>query len=214
MVSVLVGVLLAVTVGSSAQAAAYRYWTYWHVTDGVWQFAQAGPAGTTPGDGSVEGWRFAVSTTSGDQANQPRIDSAAAFEEACATTAPVEGSKRVALVVDPGLAAHAPSGDAPGRVRTYCAVVPTDANGYDVLRSVGPVRVDGGLICAIDHYPTQGCADVVDESAVASAPPDDAMSPAAAAPGSQETSSALPVIIGVGALALLGVLAWRLRRRR
>lgn len=213
--AVLVGVLLSTSFASSAQAAAYRYWTYWHVTDGVWQFAQAGPAGTSPEDGSVEGWRFAVSSTSGDQANTPNIDSAAAFEEICATTAPVADKKRVALVVDPGLAQHAPTGDSPGPLKTYCTVMSPDANGYDVLRSVGLVRVESGLICAIDKYPTTGCADVVDESEVTTAPSADAMSPAPVAPSdSPEQTSPLPVIIGVGALALLGVLAWRLRRRR
>lgn len=208
MVAALVGVLLAITFTSSAQAAAYRYWTYWGTSDGAWQFAQAGPAGTTPADGSVQGWRFAVSSTSGDVANEPRTDAADAFNEICGETAVVEGSKRVALVVDPGLPEAAPPGEQPGPLHTYCTVVPIDANGYDVLRSVGPVRVDGGLICAIDAYPTTGCADVVDETA-----PVDAMSTAPTAPV-PEQSSALPVIIGVGALALLGALAWRLRRRR
>ena len=209
----LVGMLLVVTCASTAQAAAYRYWTYWHVTDGVWTFAQAGPAGTTPADGSVEGWRFAISTTSGDAASQPSLDSAAAFEEICATTAPVAGRKRVALVMDPGLASDAPVGESPGPLTTYCTVMPPEANGYDVLRSVGPVRVDGGLICAIDKYPATGCADVVDEGETTAPPSTDAMSPAPAQPEDSQ-SSALPVIIGVGALALLGALAWRLRRRR
>jgi len=209
LVAALVGVLLSVTLASSAQAAAYRYWTYWGTSEGAWQFAQAGPAGTTPADGSVQGWRFAVSSTSGDVANEPRTDAADAFDDICGDTAGVEGSKRVALVVDPGLPEAAPPGERPGLMQTYCTVVPTDANGYDVLRSVGTVRVDGGLICAIDAYPATGCADVIDESA-----PVDAMSTAPTTPDpASEQSSALPVLIGVGALALLGALAWRLRRR-
>ncbi|MDP2013367.1 MAG: hypothetical protein Q8L05_03985, partial [Actinomycetota bacterium] len=102
-----------------------------------------------------------------------------------------------------------------GPLRTYCTVMPPEANGYDVLRSVGLVRVEGGLICAIDRYPTTGCADVVDETRVTAAPSADAMSPGPAAPAdSPEQSNALPVIIGIGALAFLGALAWRLRRRR
>lgn len=215
LVSALVGVLLATTLASSAQAAAYRYWTYWHVSDSAWQFAQAGPAGTTPADGSVEGWRFAVSSTSGDASNQPRVEASTAFEDICGQAEEVEGKKRVALVVDPGLLEAAPDGDQPGAVKTYCTVVHPDANGYDILRSVGLVRVGGGLICGIDGYPSTGCADVVDETQITATPSTDAMSTAPAAPAdSPEHTSPLPVIIGIGALALLGALAWRLRRRR
>ncbi|MDO8731822.1 MAG: SCO2322 family protein [Actinomycetota bacterium] len=206
----LVGVLLAATFASSAQAAAYRYWTYWKASDSAWQFAQAGPAGTTPADGSVEGWRFAVSSTSGDLANEPRFDATHAFIDICGNTAAIEGKKRVALVVDPGLAEAAPSGDQPGPLKTYCAVVASDANGYDVLRSVGPVRVGSGLICAIDSYPTSGCADVVDQTQLG-----DVMSTAPSVQAATaDQFSAVPVIIGVGALGALAALAWWLRRRR
>lgn len=208
--ALLVGVLLAAIFASTAQAAAYRYWTYWKVAGPSWEFAQAGPAGTTPADGSVEGWRFAVSATSGDQSNAPGIDPVAAFEEICATTAPVEGSKRVALVVDPGSAGDAPPGEAPGPVKTYCTVTPLDASGYDVLRSAGPVRVGEGLVCGIAGYPARECAEVVDQTQAE--PATDA--PAVQAPAPQEQSSAVPVIIGVGTLGVLAILAWQLRRRR
>ncbi|MDO9485817.1 MAG: SCO2322 family protein [Actinomycetota bacterium] len=213
--SVLVGVLLSLTFVNTSQAAAYRYWTYWHVTDGAWLFAQAGPAGTTPLDGSVEGWRFAISSTSGDAANQPRVEAADAFDAICGATAAVEGKKRVALVVDPGLTEAAPPGDQPGPLARYCTVVDADANGYDVLRSVNAVRVGGGLICAINKYPSTECADVVDDSEVKPSATNDAMNTSPAAPAdSTDQTSALPVIIGLGALVLLGVLAYRLRRRR
>ncbi len=213
--SVLVGVLLSLTFASTSQAAAYRYWTYWHVADGAWQFAQAGPAGTTPLDGSVEGWRFAISSTSGDAANEPRVEAIDAFDAICGATAAVAGKKRVALVVDPGLPEAAPSGDQPGPKATYCTIVDPDANGYDVLRSANAVRVGGGLICAINKYPSIECADVVDESEVKPSATNDAMNTAPAAPAdSTDHTSALPVIIGLGALALLGFLAYRLRRRR
>ncbi|MFA7322966.1 MAG: SCO2322 family protein [Candidatus Nanopelagicales bacterium] len=206
-VAALVGVLLATTFASSAQATAYRYWTYWKVSDGAWQFAQAGPAATTPADGSVEGWRFAISSTSGDVANEPRFDAADAFNEICSDTAAVEGRKRVALVVDPGLAEHAPSGDQPGPLKTYCTVVAPDANGYDILRTTGPLRVSSGLICAVQGYPSSECADIVDEHQ-----PTDAMS-TASQPSQPDQSGPWPVIIVAALLALLGGLAWRLRRR-
>ena len=212
--SALVGMLLCLSVASNAQAAAYRYWTYWHVAGGAWQFAQTGPASATPADGSVEGWRYAVSTASGDPANAPGVVAAGAFGRICATTAPAAGSKRVALVVDPGPARQAPPGQAPGPLTTFCVVAPLDANGYDILRRVGPVRVGDGLICAINRYPSTGCADLVDDSEVTAPAAADAMNPAASPEESPAQASPVPVIVGLGALALLGILAWWLRRRR
>lgn len=195
------------TRAGSAQAAAYRYWTYWKVSDGAWQFAQAGPAGTTPADGSVEGWRFAISSTGGDVANEPRLDAADAFNAICGDTAAAEGRKRVALVVDPGLPQHAPAGDQPGPLKTYCTVVATDATGYDILRATGPLRVSNGLICAVQGYPSSECADIVDEHQTT-----DAMS-TSSQPSQPEQSGPWPVIVVAVLLAMLGGLALRLRRR-
>ena len=45
----------------TAHAASYRFWGYYQLTGSSWAFAQKGPADTTPKDGAVEGWRFAVS---------------------------------------------------------------------------------------------------------------------------------------------------------
>ena len=35
---------------------ACRYWSYWHQSDGQWQYAPAGATLTEVGDGDVEGW--------------------------------------------------------------------------------------------------------------------------------------------------------------
>jgi len=51
-------------VAAPAQAAAYRYWGFFHQDKGAWAFAQKGPAQTIPADGTVDGWRFAVADES------------------------------------------------------------------------------------------------------------------------------------------------------
>lgn len=159
-----VAVLVTATAGWAPTAgAAYRYWTYWTADAGAasWTFAAAGPASLLPPDGSVQGWRFAVTTTAGASSAQPQVTPA--FAEICAGTPASPGHKRVALVIDPGTAADAPPGQQAGPVRTTCVVAEPDATGYQVLRSVVAVRAEGsGLICGIDGYPTGECASVVE----------------------------------------------------
>lgn len=153
-------ILVTIAAAGPAHASAYRYWTYWTGSDGEWSFATAGPAFLIPADGSVQGWRFAVTTAAGSAA-VPR--SPASFDEICADTPPQDGKKRVALVVDPGDPGEAPPGQSPSDISTTCVVADSDATGYQVLRSVTTVRVDKGLVCGIDGYPTGECAPVVDD---------------------------------------------------
>src|SRR4051812_47310980 len=110
--ALMVAVTTPVLVAAPAQAAAFRYWSYWHVSDGAWKFSPIGATGYRPGDGQVEAWRFAVSpgTTS---APAPRTAPATAFATICAKTPAEDGMKRVALVVDFGTEADAPSGESP-----------------------------------------------------------------------------------------------------
>jgi hypothetical protein len=142
---------------SAAQAAAYRYWSYWLGTDGGWAFANVGPAFRVPTDGTLEGWRFSVSGVEGN--HSPSI--AADFDSVCASTPATDGRKRVAVVVDPGLASHAPDGEQPPGAWAMCVVAEPRATGYDVLRAAVTVRTDRGLICAIGGYPARGCAEVI-----------------------------------------------------
>ena len=50
-------VVAIVLVTSPAQAAAYRYWTYWQAPVGAaaWTFGTQGPGTSVPADGAVEG---------------------------------------------------------------------------------------------------------------------------------------------------------------
>ncbi|MEP7331986.1 MAG: SCO2322 family protein [Terracoccus sp.] len=140
-----------------AQAAAYRYWGFYQQTDAKWVFAQKGPDQTTPKDGSVEGWRFAV----GDESSSRLPRATVTFEQVCAATPAQDGNKRVALVVDFGRVADSADGATPPDPKAVCAVVPTDSTSTDVLRAAGDLRMDKGLLCAIAGYPAAGCGEEV-----------------------------------------------------
>ena len=89
-----------------AQAAAFRYWGYFHLAKGAWTFAQTGPAGVVPPDGSVEGWRFAV----GDESSTRNPRAVMTFDALCAGTAAKADAKRVALILDFGRPADSANG--------------------------------------------------------------------------------------------------------
>ncbi|MFF1658025.1 SCO2322 family protein [Streptomyces sp. NPDC058255] len=213
--------LLGGTAGQ-AQAVGYRYWSFWDLTGGKWTYATQGPSTARPSDGDVQGFRFAVSQDSQDAA-KPRgkadlasdpasafaSDLASDFASICAKTPAQHGKKRVALVIDFGTTADAPSGETPPSPRTACARVPSDATTADALASVAkPLRYDANaLLCAIAGYPRTGCGDQVS-----------ATKPTASARPQAEPAHHGPsvgLLAGVAAVALLGAAAvWQARRRR
>ena len=101
------GLVLPFATPASADATAF--WGYWQANGSKWAFAQTGPASTHPRDGAVEGWRFAKS--SGDSGTPPRTRPD--FAKVCGSTSAKAGSKRVAVVIDYGDPADAPSGTRP-----------------------------------------------------------------------------------------------------
>ncbi|MCC3778716.1 SCO2322 family protein [Streptomyces sp. UNOB3_S3] len=198
-----------------AHADGYRYWSFWQApaAGGAWTYATQGPATLRPADGSVVGFRFAVSKDSADAA-KPR--GTADFAAVCAGTPAEDGGKRVAVVLDFGTPADAPAGETPPAARTACAKVGADGSAADALAAVAkPLRYDSSaLLCAIAGYPRTGCGEKV-----AAGKPTET-SPA-------ETSEASPVddkgdggpsaglIGGIAAVAVLGAAAvWQTRRRR
>lgn len=215
----LLGGLLALA-AAPAHAAGYRYWSFWEQrggTGGEWAYATQGPSTLRPEDGAVVGLRFSVSENSGDAA-KPR--GAADFAAICADTAEKSGSKRVALVLDFGTAADAPSGEKPPKARTACARVGDDATVADALAAeAGPLRYSSdALLCAIAGYPESGCGEQVSGSgkdADASSETDDG---AAADDGGGDDGDSLAtwlgVAAGVGAVLVLAVAARRQSRRR
>lgn len=199
-------VLLVVLGTGQAQAAGYRYWSFWERDGDGWTYASQGPSTARPDDGDVQGFRFAVSEDSGDAA-RPR--GAADFAAICADTPAREGGKRVALVLDFGTAADAPAGETPPATRTACARVAEDATTADALASVAePLRYDANaLLCAIAGYPRTGCGEAVaDEPATRSS--------RSSSSGSGGGPS-VGLIAGAAAVAVLGAAAvWQARRRR
>ena len=161
----LLAMLLLVTLASPAQAAAYRYWAYYTWTDGAWTFATAGPDQTNPADGAVEGWRFAITTEAGSP-RVPRADGD--FDAICSTTEAAAGKKRVAVVLDAGLADESPDGAQPPGPRGGCALVDEAASGAQVLAAVSTARVEDGLVCSLDGYPASGCGEEVETEPPAS----------------------------------------------
>ncbi|MEV1018913.1 SCO2322 family protein [Streptomyces sp. NPDC050264] len=200
--------LLGLTV-APAQAAGYRYWSFWDRDGGSWTYASMGPSGTTPSDGDVQGFRFAVSADSKD-ATQPR--GTADFATICAATPARSGDKRVALVIDFGTAQDAPGDETPPKPRTACAQVDEDATSADALASVAkPLRYNSNaLLCAVSGYPRTGCGEQVTQKAT-----ETVESPAPSAGGSSRSGPSVGVVAGVAVVAALGVGAiWQAKRRR
>ncbi|MFJ9036073.1 SCO2322 family protein [Streptomyces sp. NPDC102406] len=200
--------LLALT-AAPAQAVGYRYWSFWERDGGSWTYASMGPSGTTPSDGDVQGFRFAVSADSED-AVRPR--GTTDFAAICAGTPAKDGDKRVALVVDFGTAGDAPGGETPPKPRTACARVGEDATTADALASVAkPLRYDSNaLLCAVSGYPRSGCGEQVTEDAAKAGKPADA-----AAHEPSRSGPSVGVVAGVAVVAALGVGAiWQAKRRR
>jgi hypothetical protein len=193
----------------AAEAVSYRYWTYWSGerpgTAAAWTFSSRGPATDVVKDGTVIGWRFAVTA----QAGTTRPRAAAGLATLCPDLAdPVPDRTRVALVVDYGTAADAPPGQQPpltGSVRVECLTIAgSRVTGATVLDEAGvAVRTENGLLCALDSYPRGECAPVVRSTGsrptaspsakptrTASAKPSAARTSASATPSSARSSSA------------------------
>ncbi|MER5277591.1 SCO2322 family protein [Streptomyces sp. NPDC002809] len=216
---VVLAAALAVLGTGTAQAAGYRYWSFWEGSGSGWAYATQGPSLVRPDDGSVQGFRFAVSADSQDAAKPRRSPD---FAKICADTPAAGGTKRIALVIDPGTAADAPDGETPPALRTACATVPDDASSADALASVAkPLRYGSdALLCAISGYPASGCGEQVSgngensrkATAGASAP-----ASAGAATGEDGSDGGGPsagVLVGVAAVLLLGIAAVAQARRR
>lgn len=220
LVRVLLTLLLSIA-GSALTASVahaddiYRYWSYSTVENGAFVPAQTGPADATPQDGGIEGYRYAAPADF-TKPNLPRADlDEVTFETVCADADAADGEKRVAVLIDFGVEQDAADGETIPEPQALCAVVPTDANGLQVLESVAEkVRTEPGgiapLLCGINDYPTTGCAD---QKADAGTPADETVEfviagDAGSTAGDQDgdggsDDSNLPLLIGAGVVVVL-----------
>lgn len=211
--AVLAALAGALALSTPAHAeSGYKFWGYYHLTDGTWVASSKGADAYTPDDGAVEGFRYAT-TTQSDFDRPPRA--LPSFADVCGGTRADGGQKRVAIVVDYGTAQDAPEDDTPPQAEAVCAVVPAGASTQQALESVEPLRIEKGLICAIDGFPSSGCAEQVKNATVpANEKPVDLALPGEGGESEAQSSAVLP-LVGVGALVvLLGGGAVVVARRR
>ena len=232
-----VGILLAsllgalaptlLVAGSASAADGYKYWNYFHVQGDKFAFAQSGPSGFVPKEGAVEAYRYGLSSTAAGL--PPRTDATTySFDKLCANSKAQSGQKRVGVLIDYGTTADAVGGATPPDPRAACAVVPTNANGQQVLDAVSDLRAEKGLVCGIDGYPSQGCSvtvknpppakaqTTVDFKLPASAQPSKAASSSdstKAADSQDDSGFPWTLVIVVVAVVVIGVAALALSRR-
>ncbi|MGW3655303.1 SCO2322 family protein [Streptomyces sp. NPDC005151] len=202
------GAALTVLGAGTAHAAGYRYWSFWEGKGSGWAYATQGPSLVRPDDGAVQGFRFSVSEDSRDSAKPRRTPD---FATVCADTPAKDGTKRVALVIDPGSAADAPAGETPPALRTACAQIAPGASAAEALASVAkPLRYSSdALLCAISGYPASGCGEQVSGSGHTAS-----VSPSSSHPGNGRSGPSTGVLVGLGAVLLLGIAAVLQARRR
>ncbi|WP_030163204.1 SCO2322 family protein [Streptomyces sp. NRRL S-244] len=211
------GILLTLLASSPALAAGYRYWSFWEGAGGQWQYATQGPSTARPADGSALGFRFAVSQDAAAEAAKPRA--AADFAAVCASTPAVEGRKRIAVVVDFGVPADAPAGDAPPQdtPRTACAQVAPDATAAEALaQAAKPLRYNSAaLLCAVSGYPKQGCGEPIADAEDKPNPKAEPKPKPSAQSESEDGGPSTGLLAGLAAVAALAAAAvWQSRRRR
>jgi hypothetical protein len=138
-----------------ANAADYRYWTFWVTTNDSWSFANEGAGTLKATDQMVTGWKFAIT---GADNGLPPTDSAV-FAELCPDTSEQAGTLRVAVVVDFNNQATAPEGETPPSSNVVnCVTVNEGQTAADALNAAGlEVRANDGFVCGINGYPKEEC---------------------------------------------------------
>ena len=148
---------------TSANAADYRYWTFWVTTIDQWSFANEGAGTLKATDQMVTGWKFAI--TGADNGTPP--NQSAVFAELCPDTSEQAGVLRVAVVVDFNDASVAPEGETPpSESLINCVTVNEGQTAADALNAAGlDVRANDGFVCGINGYPKEECGVEVPSTA-------------------------------------------------
>jgi hypothetical protein len=138
-----------------ANAADYRYWTFWVTTNDSWSFANEGAGTLKATDQMVTGFKFAI--TGADNGLPPT--ESAVFAELCPDTSEQAGSLRVAVVVDFNDQATAPEGETPPSPNVVnCVTVNEGQTAADALNAASlEVRANDGFVCGINGYPKEEC---------------------------------------------------------
>jgi hypothetical protein len=172
-----------------AAATGYTYWGYyiWNPKTDAWDYATVGANDRKqlPEDGDAYGFRWALVV------QDPRLPRAEPdFDAICAETPEASaGEKRIAFVLDYGADVDAPDGTTPPEPRGVCALVDGSYTVQQALQTVAEIRTgNGGLICAIDNYPAQGCGDTIKNAQ--EGPPDQPVALALPAEEPDETPAA------------------------
>lgn len=159
-IAALIVATTVVLMGSAvpAQAASsYRYWSYWKNVGGTWQFSDKGAGTYRPIDGSVQGWRFAISEGANSSTRPPRSN--LTFDQICQGVQAETGQRRIGLVIDYGTTADAPNGERPPSLTSQCAVI---ADGQTSIQVMSAAKIAfrasaTGFICGISGYPRNEC---------------------------------------------------------
>jgi hypothetical protein len=148
----------SITPSNAATEKGWRYWGYFQAAPGAtaWNYALTGPAGSTPKDGSVEGWKFSFSSNTVDTGNPTLKPN---FKATCAGTPVQSGMIRVAVVVDFGLRSIAPKGESVQPTIRKCVSVKAGTNGLEILNKAVAVRTSSeGFVCGLASYPAKECS--------------------------------------------------------
>jgi hypothetical protein len=146
------------TPANAGTEKGWRYWGYFQAAPGSnsWNYALTGPAGSTPKDGAVEGWKFSFSSDTVDTGNPTLKPN---FKAICSGTKAQSGMVRVAVVVDFGLRAIAPTGENIQQTIRQCVTIKSGSNGLDILNKVVPIRTSSdGFVCGLNNYPAKECS--------------------------------------------------------
>jgi hypothetical protein len=138
-----------------ANAADYRYWTFWVTTNDSWSFATEGAGTLKATDQMVTGFKFAI--TGADNGLPPT--ESAVFAELCPDTSEQAGALRVAVVVEYNEQSIAPEGETPPSANVVsCVTVNEGQTAADALSAANlDVRAKDGMICGISGYPKEEC---------------------------------------------------------
>ena len=154
----LIGAITPANASTPKGEKGWRYWGYFQAAPGAnaWSYAETGPAGATPKDGAVEGWRYSFSSNTVDTGSPTLKPN---FKATCAGVTAQSGMVRVAVVVDFGPRAIAPTGEMVQQTIRQCVTIKAGSTGLDILNKVVPVRTSSsGFVCGLNNYPAKECS--------------------------------------------------------